>query len=93
MSELLDLNYFQLEAPNPLYSRRRALTWSLYVLPPAGSVYTREQAGLLAIMEPAMLGWAAARDRGDDDSDDPPQEVVGLLAALAAQDRDGESME
>jgi hypothetical protein len=33
-------------------------------------------------MEPAMLEWAAARDRGDDGSDDPPPEVLGLLAAL-----------
>ena len=39
-----------------------------------------EQAGLLSAMEPAMLGWAVARDRGEDsasDSDDPPPEVLG----------------
>ncbi len=33
-----------------------------------------------------MLEWAAARDRGEPDSDGgPPPEVQGLLAALALQ--------
>ncbi len=53
---------------------------------PAGSVHTREQAGLLSAMEPAMLAWAAARDAGEDDSDELPAAVLGLLAALAAHD-------
>ncbi len=54
---------------------------------PAGSIHSREQAAFLSAMEPAMLAWAAARDRdSDDDSDGPPQEVEGLLAALALRD-------
>ena len=40
-----------------------------------------------------MLEWDAAsstRDLGKDDTDDPPPEVLGLLAGLALQDGGGE---
>ncbi len=33
-----------------------------------------------------MREWAAARDRDEHDSDDPPPEVQGLFAALTLRD-------
>jgi hypothetical protein len=48
-------------------------------------VHSREQADLLSALEPAVLEWGAARDRGEHDSDDPPPEILGRLAALARQ--------
>ena len=47
-------------------------------------MHSREQAGFLSAAEPAMIEWAAARDRGEDGPDDIPPEVLGLLTALPA---------
>ncbi len=52
----------------------------------AGSLHSREQADLLTALEPAVLEWGAARDRGEHDSDDPPPAILGLFAALAQHD-------
>ncbi len=46
-------------------------------------MHSREQADLLSALEPAVLEWGAARDRGEHDSDEPPAEILGLFAALA----------